>query len=295
MMAHMAETPPNLHHLELFYHVARNGGITAATRSMPYGIQQPAVSGQVAQLEKDLGVRLFQRRPFKLTPAGRELHDFLAPFFSSLPEVAARISGKASRRLRLAAPATLLRDHLPAVLAAVKKAQPDLELSLADADQTLAFEMLEREEVDLAVTELVERPPSGVRHETLISMPLLLLLPPGYEVPKAGISAIAATLPLVRPPEETAVTRLFTKGLDKAGIRWPARIEVNSLELVHAYVAKGFGAGLSIAAPGVRTARGVGKIELTNFPKLAIAGLWRGKLNPLAEMVLSGLRERAKE
>ena len=184
MMARMPDAPPNLHHLELFYHVARNGGITAATRSMPYGIQQPAVSGQVAQLEKDLGVRLFQRRPFRLTPAGRELQDFLAPFFSALPDVTARISGKASRRLRLAAPATLLRHHLPAVLGAVRKAQPELELSLVDADQAMAFAMLEREEVDLAVAELLERPPAGVRHETLISMPLLLLLPPGFKVPK---------------------------------------------------------------------------------------------------------------
>jgi len=290
----MPELPPNLHHLELFFHVARSGGITAATRSMPYGIQQPAVSGQVSQLEKDLGVRLFQRRPFKLTAAGRELHDFLAPFFSALPEVAARISGKASRRLRLAAPSTLIREHLPAVLASVRKTQPDLELSLVDADQAIAFEMLEREEVDLAVTELLEKPPSGIRHETLITMPLLLLLPPGFSVPKSGIAGIVGKLPLVRPPANAAVSRLFAKGLDKAGLHWPARIEVDSLEMVHAYVSKGFGAGVSVAAPGVRTARGVGRLELSTFPKMAIAGLWRGKLSPLAELVLTGLRERAK-
>ena len=37
----------NIHHLELFYYVARHGGITEAVRNIPYGIQQPAVSGQV--------------------------------------------------------------------------------------------------------------------------------------------------------------------------------------------------------------------------------------------------------
>ena len=35
----------NIHHLELFYYVARYGGITEAVRNIPYGIQQPAVSG----------------------------------------------------------------------------------------------------------------------------------------------------------------------------------------------------------------------------------------------------------
>ena len=36
----------NVHHLELFYYVARHGGISRALQYMPYGIQQPAVSGQ---------------------------------------------------------------------------------------------------------------------------------------------------------------------------------------------------------------------------------------------------------
>ena len=40
----------NIHHLELFYYFAKHGGISEAVRNMPYGIQQPAISGQVIQL-----------------------------------------------------------------------------------------------------------------------------------------------------------------------------------------------------------------------------------------------------
>src|SRR2546421_12688001 len=58
----------NIHHLELFYFVAKHGGIAAAVRSIPYGMQQPAVSGQIAKLEESLGTKLFQRRPFALSP-----------------------------------------------------------------------------------------------------------------------------------------------------------------------------------------------------------------------------------
>ena len=57
----------NVHHLELFYYVAKYGGISEAVRNIPYGIQQPAMSGQVIQLEEFLGITLFQRRPFALT------------------------------------------------------------------------------------------------------------------------------------------------------------------------------------------------------------------------------------
>ena len=71
----------NIHHLELFYYVAMHEGIAGAVRNMPYGIQQPAVSAQVIQLENDLGITLFQRRPFGLTPAGEELFGFIKPFF----------------------------------------------------------------------------------------------------------------------------------------------------------------------------------------------------------------------
>jgi len=61
----------NVHHLELFYYVARHRGITEAVRKMPWGIQQPAVSGQIKQLEESLGdTKLIHRRPFALTPAG---------------------------------------------------------------------------------------------------------------------------------------------------------------------------------------------------------------------------------
>ena len=42
----------NIHHLELFYYVAKHGGIMEAVRQIPYGIQQPAVSSQIAQLEE---------------------------------------------------------------------------------------------------------------------------------------------------------------------------------------------------------------------------------------------------
>ena len=222
----MRGVTPNLHHLELFYHVARNGGITAASRSMPYGIQQPAISGQITLLENDLGVRLFQRRPFKLTPEGRELYEFLAPFFAALPDMAAKVAGKASRRLRLAAPATIIRRHLPDVLASVRKARPDLELTLVDADQRAAFALLEAEQVDLAVCELEGRAPAGIRTEALITMPLILLLPESYQIARSGMHGMAVDLPLIRPPSDTAMSRLFSKGVGKARLEWPWRIEV---------------------------------------------------------------------
>src|SRR6185437_5572097 len=93
----------NVHHLELFYHVAKNGGIMPAVRNIPYGIQQPAVSAQVAQLEEFLGTTLFQRRPFALTAAGEKLYDFITPFFSKLDQIATDLQGGQARHFRIGA------------------------------------------------------------------------------------------------------------------------------------------------------------------------------------------------
>jgi DNA-binding transcriptional LysR family regulator len=103
----------NVHHLELFYYVARHGGIMPAVRNIPYGIQQPAVSSQIAQLEEFLGATLFHRRPFALTPEGEKLFEFIQPFFSNLEKVADELQGGQARHIRIGASTIVLREHLP--------------------------------------------------------------------------------------------------------------------------------------------------------------------------------------
>jgi DNA-binding transcriptional LysR family regulator len=103
----------NVHHLELFCFVARHGGISEAVRNIPYGIQQPAVSAQIIQLEQFLGVTLFQRRPFQLTPAGEELYQFIAPFFGNLSQMTEKLQGGTAHSIRVGASEVILRDHLP--------------------------------------------------------------------------------------------------------------------------------------------------------------------------------------
>lgn len=102
----------NIHHLELFYYVARHGGISGAVRNIPYGIQQPAVSGQILHLEDFLGATLFVRRPFALTPTGRDLYQFIQPFFENLPLMWERIRGNAAQPVRIAATSIILREGI---------------------------------------------------------------------------------------------------------------------------------------------------------------------------------------
>src|SRR5215218_8219424 len=102
----------NIHHLELFYYVAKHGGVSAAARKMPYGIQQPAISAQVLRLEQELGKTLFQRRPFRLTGPGEELFQFIEPFFGGLAAMGHRLRGGEEAHLAIGAQEVILRDYV---------------------------------------------------------------------------------------------------------------------------------------------------------------------------------------
>src|SRR5205814_8996268 len=102
---------------------------------MPYGIQQPAISGQMSQLEKTLGTKLFHRRPFGLTPRGAKLFAAIEMFFSGLQHLPDQVCGHAAQHLRLASPAIVLRHYLPAILARYKRSYPAFKLTLHDANQ----------------------------------------------------------------------------------------------------------------------------------------------------------------
>lgn len=278
----------NVHHLELFFYVAKHEGITEAVRKMPYGIQQPAVSGQILQLEKDLGVKLFHRRPFALTPAGEELYDFIYPFFSRLGQMAERLRGEESCHLRLAASAAALTNHLPDVLQSLRESFPDLRLTLREMSNPNIEAALIKQEADVAVAILHRKTGVGLKTVKLVDLPLAIAAP---------VTSSATTFreicsgsngellhPLISLPRSEPVAQIFQQGLTRRELRWTPSMEVNELGLILNYVSRGFGYGVAVDIPGVDWPEGVKKIKLpSGFPPLTIGVLHTGDLKPLAE------------
>lgn len=286
----------NVHHLELFYYVAKFRGITAAVRKMPYGIQQPAVSGQILQLERDLGVKLFQRRPFALTPAGEELFSHIDPFFSKLPQVAARLRGEEGQHLRLAASAAVLTTHIPEILAGLRREFPDLRLTLRDVPPADVEQLLTSQEIDVAITLLHQKLASGIHAVELMRLPIILVAPESSPVKrfaqlhKSGPEISEA---LISMPSNETINQLFQGELEKRGLIWQPRVEVNSLELVQSYAASGYGIGIAVDIPGRKLAPGLRRIPLTGFPPLRIALLHQGRLNPVAARFSQAVTQHA--
>jgi DNA-binding transcriptional LysR family regulator len=286
----------NIHHLELFYYVARYGGIMEAVRNIPYGIQQPAVSGQVALLEENLGVTLFQRRPFALTPAGEKLYKFIQPFFFSLDKVATELQGGQVRHIRVGASTIVLRDHLPGLIQGVRKKFPGLRVSLREGHPAYLENLLQREEIDLAITLIEKKSARGVHSLVLLKMPLVLLVENGSPLTAAEQLWQRDRIdePLICLPASEALSKNFLLQLSQRGVDWFPSIEASSVDLVETYVASGCGIGVSVAIPGKILSPKVRPLPLPDFLPVSMGALWRGKTTPLLKVFLEELQLRAR-
>ena len=287
----------NIHHLELFYYVAIHGGISEAVRHMPYGIQQPAISGQMISLEENLGQTLFRRRPFKLTPAGEDLLHFVRPFFDNLERVENRLRGNAGRLLRIAASSTVLKSHLPEVLQQLQTRFDGLRFNLHEALQPDVANLMQRREVDCAITVLSGPCGPGIQSSHLIELPLVLLVPTKSKIKSADdlwhLDRIAE--PLIALPEQEPISKHFAAGLQQRSISWPVSFEVSSLDLIETYTADGFGFGVTVDVPNQPPRKGVRALPLDGFEPIQVAVLWAGPSDPVIETLVTALKTYASQ
>jgi DNA-binding transcriptional LysR family regulator len=268
-----------------------------AVRNIPYGIQQPAVSAQVAQLEEFLGVTLFQRRPFALTPAGEKLYQFICPFFSNLDKIASEFQGGQARHFRLGASTIVLRDHLPRLLQNVRKRFSGLKISLRDGYQAQLETLLEQDEVDLVITVIERKAPAGFHSVVLMELPQVLLVEKSSSIKSAEElwrrDKINESL-ICLPAGET-LSKGFQMQLARLGVEWFPAIEASSADMIESYVAGGLGIGLSVEVPKNALSPKVRALPLAEFPPVLIGALWRRKMTPLLAAFLDEAKARARE
>ncbi|MFO1512813.1 MAG: LysR family transcriptional regulator [Verrucomicrobiota bacterium] len=288
----------NIHHLELFYYVAKHGGISEAVRHMPYGIQQPAISGQVIQLEEFLGVTLFHRRPFALTPPGKELYDFIRPFFDNLTPMAEKLRGGISQHLSIAASETVLRNFLPEMLQDLRTKFPKLKVTLREGYHPQVLTWLLDQDIDLSIGLLGGgKPPAGVNAMPLFKLPLVLLVPKTSKLESAEELWQQDRIEpsLITVPSNEPIRRAFQDGLTQRGMDWLGSVEVSSVEMMQTYVANGYGFGVTVHLPRLKLHPKVRPIPLEGFDELTFGVLWQGRRTPVLDALFKILERTAQE
>lgn len=159
---------------------------------------QPPVTQAIAQLEKTLGVQLFDRtqRRVALTPAGEallpEVHDLLARA-QALPARARAAAAGEEGRVRLAFVSTIGFEQLPNWVRAFREQSPKVVLELVEATGDVQLRELERGAIDAGL--MLHSPgfaAPGLRHLRVAVEPMVLALPAHHWLADALDGAAAA-------------------------------------------------------------------------------------------------------
>lgn len=165
--------------------VAQAGSLAGAARKL--GWTQPAVSQQMSQLERELGVEVLARtgRGATLTPTGAALlrhADGIASRLSAAAEEVLAARRRGSRHLRITAfPSAGKALVLPA-LAELARSRPEMTASLIVAEPDEARAMLRTGAADLAVVFAYrrERESAGFERHPLLTESIYAVLPAGH-------------------------------------------------------------------------------------------------------------------
>ena len=134
-----------------FLVTAEEGSFSAAARAL--GQAQPTLGRQVAALEEELGVTLFERvgNNLVLTETGLDLVEQLRTMHEAAARVALIAAGQSQSlegRVRIAASPAVSAHLLPPVLAQLREAHPGIDIELVISNESAD---LRRREADVAV------------------------------------------------------------------------------------------------------------------------------------------------
>ncbi|MEV8376676.1 LysR family transcriptional regulator [Kribbella sp. NPDC056861] len=198
-------------------------------------IVQPAVSQQVARLERELGLRLLDRTSRRVTLTGdgermlREARAVLAAA-DRATEVAAELAAGQAGVFRIGSSAGL-RERLDRGLSALRAAAPGIEIKVSSRPPAEQIEAVRTGELDVA---FVRGPVAagGVRAVPLWEEPLSVLLPAAFRDDGGVKLADLAELPLRLPPrpEDPALTDRLLLACREAGFEPVAGRPVDTFE-----------------------------------------------------------------
>ncbi|MCB1691819.1 MAG: LysR family transcriptional regulator [Pseudomonadales bacterium] len=157
----------NFEQLDAFVTVATEGGFTRASAALHR--TQPAVTRRVQQLERDLGVRLFERRGRDtfLTPEGELFLPYAVQVLTTLRDGVSVVSGETpTGPLRVALVGTLADEHLAEALRDFSAARDSPDIRLRTATSREVSELVRRGEADLGIRYFMDRRP-GVENIAL--------------------------------------------------------------------------------------------------------------------------------
>ena len=186
----MATPAPPLLHLtisQLSYLVAVADAETFSAAASSLGVTTSALSQGLAELERRVGVALFERsgRRQVLRNEAAEVVAYARRVVADTRDLsrwAADTSAGRTGRLRVGMIDAAAVEHFPEQLRAFRRSNPEVTLRLIVAPSGELLELVRRGELDLAVLVEPERSDSEIDTEVLLDEPIVVVAPEGQPI-----------------------------------------------------------------------------------------------------------------
>ncbi|HEY0171729.1 MAG TPA: LysR family transcriptional regulator [Pyrinomonadaceae bacterium] len=287
--------------LKAFLAIAEARTFTAAAQRIHY--TQAALSMQIKQLEKEVGVPLFIRMPRRvvLTEAGEHLHEraqrILREHDAALAELA-ELAGAKHGRLRVGSASGMVSaDALPLILKRLRKSHPNADVSVSSGTSEEQVKKILAGEIDAAFISLPVRA-KNVETELLSRDQLVAIASPRHAM--AGqkvVSAFAlAGEKLILGERGGNTRRLIDEFFAEAGLKPTVAMELSRQAAIRNMVAADMGVGIvpfSVAREDVERGRLVRWwIEGARINwEMGLARLSGGYLSPVCQSFMELCRE----
>jgi DNA-binding transcriptional LysR family regulator len=235
--------------LQLLLALSRLGSMRAVAEV--HHVTTSTVSQQISALAKETGVQLIEPegRLVRLTPAGRRLADHAVTILAAVDSARLDLDPDAepAGTVRVGGFATGIRVSLLPIVAELAERHPQVEFVISEYEPIEAFELLDKDDLDLALTydyNLAPASPGAVLETApLWSVEWGLAVPADIADRPANIGAYADQSWIVNSrntADEDAVRTLASL----AGFTPRIAHEIDSLDLVEDLIVAGFGVGL---------------------------------------------------
>ncbi|MBP1317374.1 LysR family transcriptional regulator [Herbaspirillum sp. 1130] len=230
--------------LGTFIKVLDNGSFSAAAALLD--VSQPAVSQQVRELERRMGVKLVERvgRSVAPTAAGTSLLGFARQIVETAAQASEAVSDHANGVLgsvRLGTGGTACLHWLPPVLSALKQQHPALQVVVSTGNTDEFVRRVEHNQLDLA---LVTLPVSSraLQVTPALKDPFVVIGPAkGARLPRKTTAIHLAALPVIHFEPGANIRQLIDGWLLAGGVRLQPSMELGSVEAIKEMVANGLG------------------------------------------------------
>jgi LysR family nitrogen assimilation transcriptional regulator len=222
----------DLRQIQYFLSLYEEKSVTRAAQQL--NIVQPALSMQIAKLERDIGRPLFIRTPKGMlpTPAADEMYRLYTPImaeFSSVRSKVTHTNATLSGHVRVGAVASIGHSALPTTLLDFSARYPTVTLSVTEGLTLTICEMIAAGQLDIAILNRPSRT-QGMTIEPIFTEPILLVSSASTslgQVKDVRLRDLVASK-FVMSTQNHGLRQLLDEGLKEAGITIAPSLEVDS-------------------------------------------------------------------